>query len=666
MLIFDQLRKSDRQLQVLAACVLSGLGLLLLGLWYVQVLSARRYQASQINQSFRTVRIPAIRGKIFDDRGIALAENRPSYNVNLYLDELRPYFQAAYSNNFNWITAQITRTNKKARLTRNQRIELGKLTRHQVVSNLVWRVTSFLQMPQALNQKQFLEHYGQRLFLPMSVLEDLDPQRVALFAEQSASLPGFDLDVQPVRVYPHHSTAAHLIGYLLRGDSAADEDVFFNYRMPDFKGATGVEGALDGQLRGRTGVKSVLVNSLGYRQSENVWNAADAGQNVYLTIDLEIQKAAEQALRSGPEGAHTRGAVVVMDPTNGDLLAVASSPTFDPNEFIQGLSSDEFHTLNDPKLRPQINRATAGIYAPGSVFKTVVAMAALEAGLNPKEKISNPPDPAEPWHGYIFVGRHKVKDLAPPGDYDFQRALIKSSNTYFITNGLKVGVDRILEIGKRLHFGERSGVPTWQDSAGTLPTREWQQANMGGAWFDGNTANLCIGQGEIAVTPLQVAVLISAIANGGTVYWPRLVARVEPQDPFGDDQPVNFPAARVRDNMNVSRRTLDIIREAMHADVHDLQGSGKRAFVEGMEICAKTGTAQIMQGRKIVGHTVWFASFAPEEHPRYTVIVMVERDEGMSGSGGDICAPLAQQIYRALQKRESEPKSKKPESIAKN
>jgi penicillin-binding protein 2 len=264
------------------------------------------------------------------------------------------------------------------------------------------------------------------------------------------------------------------------------------------------------------------------------------------------------------------------------------------------------------------------------------------------------------------VGRHKVKDLAPPGDYDFQRALIKSSNTYFITNGLKVGVDRILEIGKRLHFGGRSGVPTWQDSAGTLPTREWQQANMGGAWFDGNTANLCIGQGEIAVTPLQVAVLISAIANGGTVYWPRLVARVEPQDPFGDDQPVNFPAARVRDNMNVSRRTLDIIREAMHADVHDLQGSGKRAFVEGMEICAKTGTAQIMQGRKIVGHTVWFASFAPEEHPRYTVIVMVERDEGMSGSGGDICAPLAQQIYRALQKRESEPKSKKPESIAKN
>jgi penicillin-binding protein 2 len=487
-----------------------------------------------------------------------------------------------------------------------------------------------------------------------------------LFAEQSASLPGFDLDVQPVRVYPHHSTAAHLIGYLLRSDSAADEDVFFNYRMPDSKGATGVEGALDEQLRGKTGVKSVLVNSLGYRQSENGWNAADAGQNVHLTIDLAIQKAAEQALRSGPEGPRTRGAVVVMDPRNGDLLGIASSPTFDPNQFIQGLSRDEFHALNDPELRPQINRATAGVYAPGSIFKTVIAMAALEAGLNPKEKVFNPPDPAEPWHGHIFVGRHKVKDLAPPGDYDFQLALIKSSNTYFITNGLKAGVDRILEIGKRLHLGERSGVPTWQDSAGTLPTREWQQANLGGNWFDGNTANLCIGQGEIAVTPLQVAVLISAVANGGAVYWPRLVARIEPQDPFSDNQPVDTPTARLRDNLNVSRRSLDIVREAMHADVHNPQGTGRRAFVPGMEICAKTGTAQIMQGRKIVGHTVWFASFAPYENPLYTVIVMVERDEGMGGSGGETCGPLAQQIYLALQKREQGRKSKKPESLVKN
>src|SRR5438876_3412549 len=162
MLIFDQLRKNDRQLQVLAIVVLSGLGILLLGLWYVQVLSGRRYQSRQINQSFRTVRIPAIRGKIFDANEIALADNQPTYSVNLYLDELRPYFQSAYSNNLNWIVRQITRTNSKARLTRNQRTELGKLTRYQVVSNLVYRVSSLLQQPVQLQDKNFFEHYDQR------------------------------------------------------------------------------------------------------------------------------------------------------------------------------------------------------------------------------------------------------------------------------------------------------------------------------------------------------------------------------------------------------------------------------------------------------------------------------------------------------------------------
>src|ERR1043166_2819225 len=203
MLIFDQLRKNDRQLQVLSICVLSGVGLLLLGLWYVQVLSAKRYKSTQISQSFRAVRIPAIRGKILDANGVVLAENRPSYNVNLYLDELRPFFQTAYSNNFNWVMRQLTRTNSKARLTRAQRIELGKLTRFQVVSNLVFRVSSLLQQPVSLQDKKFFEHYDQRLFVPMPVLTNLNPAQVALFAEQTVNLPGFDLDVQPVRAYPH-------------------------------------------------------------------------------------------------------------------------------------------------------------------------------------------------------------------------------------------------------------------------------------------------------------------------------------------------------------------------------------------------------------------------------------------------------------------------------
>lgn len=654
MLIFDQLRRNDPRLQVLAVCVLSGLGVLLAGLWFVQVVSAKRFQASQVSQSFRTVRIPAIRGKILDANGTALADNRPSYNVNLYLEELRPYFQTEFSNTLRSVRRQLTAAGGKTSPTRAQRAELGKQTRYRVVSNLVGQVNHAVQQQLVLNEKKFFDHYDQRLFLPMPLLTDLTPQQISLFVEQAGNLPGTEMDAAPVRVYPHGNTASHLLGYIRRDDASTDDDLFYNYRMPDFKGVSGVEGAFDRKLRGRTGVKSVLVNSLGFRQSENIWTPAEAGQNVILTIDLPIQQAAEKALRGSLYGASTRGAVVVMDARNGDLLAIASNPTFDPNHFIRGFTQAEWDAMIDPTQLPLVNRATAGAYAPGSIFKIVVGLAALEGGLNPKEKIHSLPDPSDSSHGHTFVGRRKVKDLAPPGEYDFRTALIKSSNTYFIVEGLKVGVDRILEAAQCLHFGERTGIPTRQEEDGVLPTREWQQQNLGGAWFDGDTANLCIGQGALATTPLQVAVMVAAVANGGKVFWPRLVDRVEPQDPLNLEPPDVFPQGRVRDYLKVSGRTLNIVRDAMHADVSDADGTGRRAYVQGMDICAKTGTAQRTQGRKVVGHTTWFASFAPYGNPRYVVVVMVE--EG--ASGGETCAPLAREIYLALQKREQAPRRK--------
>ena len=632
MLIIDQLRKDDRQLRALALAVLAGLGVLLAGLVYVQVLSVKRYRASQISQSFRTLRVPALRGRILDANGAPLADNRPSYNLSLYLEELRPLFQNAYS-----------REVRGRSLSRAQRTELGRQVRYQTVSNLFVQLSRPLRQPLPLSPERFGQHYQQRLFLPMPVVTGMTPEQVARYIEQSADLPGLDLEVQPARFYPNQSLAAHFLGYVQRDETQTEEEALLRILpMPEFRGATGIEAAFDESLRGRSGVKSVLVNSLGFRETENVWNPAEAGQNVHLTIDLAIQKAAEDALRSAkvPAGGPTRGAVVVMDPRNGDLLALASSPTFDPNVFHQRLTQEEWDGLNDPKLLPLLNRATAGVYHPGSVFKVIVGLAGLEAGtLRPKAVYES--------KGYYLLGQRKIGDLAGPGEFDFRRALIKSSNPYFIHEGLQVGADRILELGQRLHFGERTGIPTGQDAAGTLPTREWQQENLGGAWHDGNTANLCIGQGEIALTPLQVAVMISAIANGGKVYWPRLVERIEPVDRTSGVLPRSFPP-RLRDELRVTRRSLELIHSAMRDDVADAEGTGTAAAVAGMDVCAKTGTAQVMHGRKIVGHTVWFASFAPLHNPRYVVIVMVE--DGVSG--GTTCAPLAQQVYLALQKRE--------------
>jgi penicillin-binding protein 2 len=632
MIVFDQLKKNDPQLRTITWSVLIGMGILLAGLWYVQVISHRHYTENLKAQSFRTVRIPAIRGKILDRNGVPLAENQPVYNVNLYLDELRRQFKDEWQ-----------RSRPARKLTKAERAALEAQTRYRVVSNIVWRVANTLQQPVFFDLGQFLRHYTNQLALPMTLVNGLDPALVARFLEQPSNLPGVDLEIQPSRLYPQHLSAAHVLGFLTRDDSSAvDEDAFFNFRLPDYRGKVGIEGAFDSELRGRAGVKYVLVNSLGYRQSENIWTPAEPGNNITLTIDLGIQRAAERALQSA--GPDIRGAVVVLDPNNGDIIALVSAPAYDPNIYIPRLPREEAARLEDPLMRPQINRATQDNYAPGSIFKIVTALACLEAGLDPQEVVTVQPDPFRPGKGCIFVGRRRIEDTAAPGEYDFRRAFIRSSNSYFITNGLRAGVEAIVAIGHRLHLGERCELPTRQEVAGTFPSL--RQIRRG--WTPGETANLCIGQGYLDVTPLQMAVMTAAIANGGKVLWPRLVQRVEPAEGEGNAAPVTFPAPRVRDELGVRPRSLELVREAMLADVEDA-GTGAKAFVAGLRVCGKTGTAQVTDTRgNVVRHILWFASFAPYESPRYSVVVMVEG----SGSGGNTCAPIAGKIYNAILSQE--------------
>jgi penicillin-binding protein 2 len=463
---------------------------------------------------------------------------------------------------------------------------------------------------------------------------------------------GVDLDVQSTRVYPYQTTASHLLGYLKRNDDSAEgEEAFFSYRLPDYRGELGIEFGFDKDLRGTAGAKSVLVNNVGYRQAENIWSPAEAGHNVVLTIDLRIQQVAESALRN-VQGPTTRGAVVVMDVRTGDVLAMASSPTLNPNELVHGLTTNEMNRINE--LHAQRNRATQENYAPGSIFKTVVGLAALEAGLNPNELYRVQENPERPGRGCIYVRGRKIKDTAPPGEYDFRRALMRSSNSYFITNALRLGPERIVRLGQRFHLGEKFGLPLRQETAGSFPKQ------IGAGWTDGNTANLSIGQDPVLMTPLQVAVVISALANGGKVLWPRLVDRLEPHDSSTGEQPVVFASGRVRDELGVSQRSMKILLEAMLADTEDPQGTGKGAAVPGLRICGKTGTAEIQNERSAdTGQTTWFASFAPYENPRWAVVVMVEDGQ----SGGTTCSPVAKSIYTALLERDRA-RLKKGETMA--
>lgn len=660
MLIFDQLKRSDPQLRVLTIGVLAGMGTLLAGLWFVQVISYRHYADNQKAQSFRTVRIPAIRGKILDRNGVALAENQPSYNVTLYLEELREQFQKEYARMRprrvvtkslpfwkRWYGVNPVKT-EFVKLTAAQKAELGRQARYRVVSSITQNLGLALGQPVQLDYGTFLKHYTNQLALPLPILVNLTEEQIARIQEHASNPAGLDLEVQPMRVYPSGATAAHVLGVLKRDNSSAqDEEAFFNFRLPDYRGDLGIEWGFDQELRGKAGVKSVLVNSLGYRQSEQIWTPAEPGKNVVLTIDYNIQKAAERALENALSNRVVRGAVVVMDPNTGDILALASAPSFDPNAYIPKLTVEASRKIYDPVFKPQMNRATQQNYAPGSIFKILTGAAALEHGLDPNRTFAVQPDPDRPSKGCIYVGRRKIEDTAPPGEYNFRRAFIRSSNAYFITNGLRAGVEDIVELGHRLHLGQRGGLRTKQETAGSFPSLR----RIRSSWFDGDTANLCIGQGEIAITPLQMAIMVAAIANGGKVLVPRLVDRVEPQDGGLREQTVVFEKGQVRGHLGLSARTLQIIRDAMLADVEDKEeGSGRLAAVPGMRICAKTGTAQVTDPRnRVIDHTTWFASYAPHEKPRYVVLVMVESGK----SGGETCAPVAKEIYKAIQSEES-------------
>jgi penicillin-binding protein 2 len=631
MLIFDQLRRDDRKLRLISSGVLAGILVLFVGLWWVQIVSAQRYKANLKNQSFRSVRVPALRGEILDRNNQVLAENRPRFDVNLYLEDLRDQFTFEYTN---IVRPEFYRTHPGAKITSTIRNQLSIEARYRAVSNIVSQVTTRLQEPKILDPTQFSRHYAQQPYIPFPVMQNLTEKQVAIFAEQLTGVNGLEMEIQSQRTYPNGSIAAHVLGYIQRHDRPDDdEEIPCKYYLPDFIGRTGVEASFDTPLRGKAGIKSVLINNFGYRQSDEMIQATEPGKNVSLTIDLRIQRAAEKALATVQ--AKVRGAVVVMDVRNGDILAMASAPTYDPNAFPNGISSAEWSRLNDEKYSHMFNRATYGAYAPGSILKILTGIACLESGvLNPNETIYNP--------GYFkdpkLLGRRVIDDTAPPGDYDFRRAFLKSSNFYFIHYGLKAGLRKLVEVGERFHLGESTGILPREEVSGSYP-----RADELSSWNAGNAANLCIGQ-EVTVTPLQMAVMTSAIANGGKLYWPRLIKSLQSAD-AENPETNSFQRGVLRADLHLNPKHVELIHRSMLADVEDPEGTGKAAAVKGLRVTGKTGTAQVTRGKQVIDHITWFVSFAPYENPKYAVVVMVQS----GGSGGTTCAPVAHKIYETIE-----------------
>lgn len=591
----------DERVRVRLLLVLFGLSLVLLlaAVWRLQVAHGSRYQQSLTKQSVRRVRVAGIRGRILDCHGASLADNRPSYAVALYLEELR-------------------RPGRWSRTIASVEEQLAGLAAR-------------LRQPPAITRDDIENHIRRRLPLPLLAWRDISPVTQARFAEQTGLLPGVDIVTESLREYPQHRLAAHLLGYVGRAEPAQDEEEPYHYFLPEITGKTGLEQSLDAYLRGQPGCRLVRVDVSGFRHDDRQdlgGRPARRGNDVVLTLDARVQRAAELAL------AGTNGAVVIVRPAGGEILALASAPDFDPNDFAAGLSVAAWRVLLHDERHPLINRAVSGTFAPGSIFKPVVALAALASGkAQPGLRFDCP--------GSFQLGTTRFRCWLPVGHgtLNLRQALEHSCNVYFFQLGLRCGPDAIGAMAAALGLGRRTGIELDHEAAGLLPDRAWKRRVYGDAWRDGDTCNLSIGQGFLAVTPLQMAMVAAALANGGRLYRPRLVAEVRAPD----GTPVtNFPPRLVQ-ALAWDAPALRVVREGMLDVVNSAEGSGRLAAVPGLRVAGKTGTAEY--GRKQDGHKLgWMIAFAPFEDPRYAVAFMVED----AVSGGTTVAPRMRVLMQEL------------------
>ncbi|MEQ9327236.1 MAG: penicillin-binding protein 2, partial [Rhodospirillales bacterium] len=494
-------------------------------------------------------------------------------------------------------------------------------------------------------QRVLRDSKRRRSFVPIKVVENLTWEEVARIQVNSPDLPGIDIDVGQSRSYPNGETLAHVLGYVAQvSESDLTGDPLLE--LPGFRiGKAGVEKVHDLALRGAGGTSQVEVNALGRVKRELERKEGEPGAEVHLTIDLELQRYVEQ--RVGEESA----AVVVLDVHTGEILAMSSQPGFDPNAFNKGLTNAYWRQLVGNEKSPLINKSIVGQYPPGSTFKMVVALAALEAGVIT-------PDQTVFCNGMTELGNarfHCWKKWGH-GHMDLHEAIEQSCDLYFYEIAKRLGIDRIAEMARRFGLGEPPDLDLPGARAGVMPTRDWKLATIGQSWQRGETLIAGIGQGYVLSTPLQLAVMTARLVNGGIAVQPHLTRRI-------GGTPVERPEP---DALDVSAGSLKLIAEAMNAVVNGPKGTARAAAIEdpALAMGGKTGTAQVRRISKSERDTrvlkneelEWrerdhalFVGYAPVSAPRFAVSVIVEH----GGSGSTAAAPIARDVLLEVQRRNS-------------
>lgn len=497
----------------------------------------------------------------------------------------------------------------------------------------------------SVSDKAILEHYRARGIRPFEIAQDLGAAEVEAFTRQP--LPNLILVPMYTRWYPHGRLAGHIIGYAGRAGRPAEGPIENNELLwPEAEGREGLEQTFNTQLTGKPGQVNIAIDAQGKKASEKITIPPQPGCNVITTLDLQLQQQAEDVLSKSAK----RGAIVFLDPNNGDILAMASWPVFDPNLFVPTISGSQFQTLQDDPAIPLLPRAFRSSYPPGSTFKVFVGLAALQSGTISKDDEFSGPTSLQV--GNLVFRNWKKTDA---GMLNFREALTQSCNTWFYQVGIKTGSAEIVRWAQLCGLGVKTGIPLNGESEGRMPTDEYMKKVHGRRFLDGDLANLSIGQGDTQITPLQMAQAMGAIANGGTLYQTRLVQQVQSID----NQIVTAYGVRAKEFMEIKPEVLAELRAAMIDVVESSLGTAGAAGVDNVKVAGKTGTAQ-WGPKKKERTAAWFAGFAPADAPKYAFAALYEGEPNDHDvHGGTNAAPMIGKILKELFKEEAKPKKRK-------
>ena len=604
--------------------MLAGILLLTGRLWYVQVARGDEYTSRIRSNSQVNVRLPSVRGEILDRNGIPLAENRSSVAVEFYLPDIVRAYREKHGN----VPRRTYQTTVQGMMTEKSEPDIVKILNETVIKRL-----SDLGIAEDYNAASLRLHYRNNTEVPFTYIEDLDFETMARFAEHQVDMPGVNVTVRPVRRYTYGALGAHFLGYVgAPNEVDKDEAARFTFFQSDMEGKTQLELIFDDELRGEAGARILQRDAKGKIQGEIERKEPRSGHNIQLTIDARIQYIAEKAMR-----VVRRGAAVVVDPNNGDILAMVSVPSFDPNSFIPAIAAADWNSLIGDATNPLLNRATSG-YAPGSTYKVLPALAGLRKGLAERSFTCS---------GGVKYGKHMLKCTGTHGTIGLTSALRVSCNSFFCLYGNAAGIDELNAVGNMLGLGQKSGAPISGEYAGILPGPEWlSKQNLREQWSTGQTANTSIGQGFVLASPLQMAMVAATMANWGTSYYPRLVDKVVARDgTVVRQEPVRVRANLLENGFTVE--ALDTVRQGLWDVVNRGGGTAPGARIKNYQVAGKTGTAQFWR-RGIQDNHVWFISFAPYDKPRYAVCVMVNG----GASGGGVAAPISSKILADIFKME--------------